>query len=120
MNNDISSELSKYVGARTSYTSKKSACAPKGKEEEMQSVHSYETAQEYYNALGRTKVNLDKQGISARVHNSIDIFRKDPEFVQSHMDMCDFLQEKGYCLEDAITGADIILEKLKDETTYRP
>ena len=119
MNNDISGELSKYIGANVGYTPKKAADTPKVQSENVQSAKSYETAQEYYNALGRTKVNLDRQDITKRVSNSIDMLKQDPELVQNHVDLCDALQERGYSLEDAIIGTDIILEKLKDGSIYK-
>ncbi|MBQ8475975.1 hypothetical protein IJ531_02825 [bacterium] len=118
MSNDISSEFN-YVKMRTGHASHKTNNTLKHEDNNVHSNKSYEAAQDYYNALGRTKVNMDKHGIDNRVISSLDILKKDPEYVQSHIDFCDALQDKGYSLEDAIVGTDIIFERLRDEATYR-
>ncbi len=119
MNNDISSEFTNYMNPRIKHASKKSEDKLDTAKVQSSSRESYEAAQSYYGALGRIKVNLDSSDINARVTNSLDIFKKDPDYVQSHIDFCDALQEQGYSLEDAVVGTDIIFEKLKDETTYK-
>ncbi|MBR2069765.1 MAG: hypothetical protein IJ877_08405 [Candidatus Gastranaerophilales bacterium] len=119
MSNDISSELTNYVKTRTSHVLSKSTGVQKMHNDENASRESYEAAQNYLNALGRTKVNMDKSGLDNRVISSLDILKKNPEFVECHMDFCDMLQEKGYSLEDAVIGADIVFDKLKEESTYR-
>jgi len=119
MNNDISSEFTKYISPRAKHASKKSENKFSPKTVQSSSRDSHEAAQSYYGTLGRIKVNMDNSDINARVTNSLDVFKKDPDYVQSHVDFCDALQEQGYSLEDAVIGTDIIFTKLKDETTYK-
>ena len=119
MNNDISSELTNYINTRTSHAAKKTNNTPAAKDEKTVSVESYEVAQKCYDAMGHAKVSMDN-GINNRIADSLDVLKKDPEYVQNHIAFCDDLQEKGYSLEDAVIGTDIIFDTLKDEAIYRP
>ena len=117
MNNDISSEITSYMKTNARHAKIKKSM-PKVQTEENISNKDYEARQNYLNALGRTKVNMDKIGIDNRVLESVMQFREDPEYAQTYIDFCDSIQEKGYPLEDAIIGTDIIFDKLKDRETY--
>ena len=119
MNNDIPSELTKYIKTHARYDRVKSLPVQKSDFKECSSK-DYETAQDYLNALGRTKVNIDKASVNNRVASSVDSLKKDPCYVQSHVDFCDNLVENGYSLEDAIEKTDYIFNKLKDGALYRP
>ena len=118
MNNDISRDLTSYINPKKEHAIKRERHT-QIKSDDIQSRESYETAQKYLGALGRTKVNMDKNAINTRVADSVDILKQDPEYVQNYIDFCDSLQDKGYSLEDSIIGTDLIFEKLKDEQTYR-
>ena len=118
MNNDISREFTNYISPKKEHAPKKINHA-QVKDVDIQSRESYETAQKYLGALGRTKVNMDKGNMDSRVCASVDILRQDPEYVQNYIDFCDSLQKSGYSLEDAVIGTDLIFEKLKDEQTYK-
>ena len=117
MNNDISRDLTSYINPKKEHALKKTGHI-QAKTDDEKSRESYEVAQKYLGALGRTKVNLDKSTLDKRVSDSIDMLKKDPEYVQSYVDFCDSLQSAGYSLEDSVIGTDLIFEKLKDKQTY--
>ncbi len=117
MNNEISSDLTSVIRPQTKHALLKKDM-PASTHDETSSKESYEAAQEYLNALGRTKVNMDKTGVDSRIIESLNEFKKDPEFAQNYIDFCDSLQEEGYSLEDAVIGTDIIFDKLKDKEIY--
>ena len=76
--------------------------------------------QNYLSMLGRAKVNIDKAAVNNRVASSVEAFKNDTQYAQSYVDFCDSLKEKGYSLEDAIIGTDMIFQGLKQESTYKP
>lgn len=119
MNNDIPSELTKYIRTNTGYVPSKSMPVQKTQDVKTCSCEDYEKTQNYFNALGRTKVNIDKASVENRVTNSVEGLKADPCYVQNHVDFCDELVKKGYSLEEAIEKTDYIFDKLKDEDTYR-
>ncbi len=119
MNNEISSDLTSIIKPSSKHAPLKKSM-PIPSQDEKFSDESYEAAQNYLNALGRTKVNMDKTGVDSRVIDSLNEFKKDPEFIQNYIEFCDSLQDIGYSLEDAIIGTDIIFDKLKEEKIYTP
>ena len=119
MNNEISRDLTSIIKPQVKHALPKKDM-PISAQDNNASTESYEAAQQYLNALGRTKVNMDKTGVDSRIIESLNEFKKDPEFAQNYIDFCDSLQEEGYSLEDAIIGTDIIFDKLKDEKMYNP
>jgi len=119
MSNDISDKLNKYIGSNMGHAQIKNVPAKNVKfEENNHSTKDYETTQDYFNALGRTKVNMDKTSLDNRIMSSIQTFKANPDYVQQHIDFCEDLVKNGYNLEEAIIGTDIIFDKLKNETTY--
>ncbi len=119
MNNEISSDLTKHISSKYAHAKSKGAHAKTAQNPDDYCENNFEASQDYLNALGRTKVNMDRPSLESRINSSLNILKADPEFVQNHVDFCDFLQEHGYSLEEAIIGADIILDKLRKEETYR-
>ncbi len=121
MNNDIPSELTKYIRANTGYIPQKGM--PSQKDEQGLEGHTsddYKKTQDYLYTLGLAKVNIDKEAVNKRVEESVKDFKENPEYAQSHVDFCDELVKKGCSLEDAIEKTDYIFDKLKNEATYRP
>ncbi len=51
-------------------------------------------------------------------NSAADKFIQDPEYVQSHVEFCDELVEKGYPLEEAIEKTDKCFKILSDKDTY--
>ena len=121
MNNDISGDLANHISTRTRnmQREKEAVEAPKLQSDEVMPKDSYELTQKCCDVLSRAKVSMDN-GVSDRVKKSVGKFKEDPEYAEAYNHWCDALKEKGYSLEDASVGADILMNELKKETTYRP
>ena len=118
MNNNISGDLANHISssAKNMPNGKKVAKVQELPNEETVQNNSYELTQRCHEAFNRAKVSMD----NSRVKDYVNEFIKDPEEADMYNHLCDALKEKGYSLEDASVGADILMNELKKETTYRP
>ena len=119
MNNDIPGELTKYIRSNAGYPAPKSMPSQQGNETPEVILSDFGTTQDYLNALGRTKVNIDRVSVNGRVADSVQSLKDDECFAQNHVDFCDGLLKQGYSLEAAIDTTDSIFNTLHDEKTYR-
>jgi hypothetical protein len=119
MNNEIPSELTKFVKP----VANKAVSKPISSTSALANsdfISNYDSAQDCLNNMGHAKVNLDKKAMSNRVISSLGVLKKDAQYVQSHVEFCDNLVQKGYSLEDAVLGTDIIFKHLQNKSTYTP
>jgi len=121
MNNDISRDLHKHIISSNQHANNKSVSASVSKNQvgEAQAQNNYLNTQNFLSMLGRTKVNMDKTSVNNRVASYVEAFKNDSQYSQNYVEFCDGLLEKGYSLEDAIIGTDIIFKGLKQESTYK-
>ena len=73
---------------------------------------------EFLSSIGCAQVNMDNLNTSRTTRQAMEKFLQNPEYVQAHVEFCDGLVAKGYCLEEAIEKSDLFFGALKDESIY--
>lgn len=127
MNNDIPRDMNSYINVPKKSNALLGGDSDVQNEEEKNLQNSRQAAidvdmEKSMNCmLGKLQVNskksADKNGTSAK--ESVEYFIQNPEFAQSHVELCDELVKRGYSLEDAIKKTDMFFDALKNAGTYQ-
>lgn len=72
----------------------------------------------FLGAMGCAQVNMSNLR-NKGVKLATEQFLNNPDFVQSHVDFCDSLTQRGIPLEKAILMTDKTFDVLSDENTYQ-
>lgn len=70
------------------------------------------------NFIQKTTNPIKNDNLSLNVQKSLQEYAENQAYVEAHIELCDELVKKGYCLEDAIDKTDSIFEILKDKEIY--
>ncbi len=71
----------------------------------------------FLGTLGCAQVNMDNLR-HERIKTALKELKADPILVQTHVETCDSLVQRGYPLEEAIKITDRIFKTLSDKNTY--
>lgn len=126
MNNDIPRDMNSYINVP------KKSNAPLGGDSDMQNEETnlqdseqvaidLDMGNSMNCVLGKLQVNPKKSADknAAFTKESVEHFMQNPEFAQSHVELCDELVKRGYSLEDAIKKTDMFFDALKNAGTYQ-
>ena len=58
------------------------------------------------------------QNLEESVNKSVQEFLNESDLIQAHVDFCDTLTEKGYCLREAIEKTDSVFVALHQKDIY--
>ena len=70
------------------------------------------------NVIKKFAAQKTSNPIENNVKKSVEEFISCPEFVETHIEICDEFVKRGHCLREAIDKTDSIFEILKDKETY--
>lgn len=124
MNNDIPRDMKNtYVNVQKNapaFSSCNSNIQNEEAAEERQMSYEFDMEKSMSYMLGKMQVDSKKssQKSDSSISDSVEKILTNPDFVQSHVDFCDELIQRGYSLEDAIEKTDMFFDALKSADIY--
>ena len=114
MNNDITCNMQNYANIKA-----KNPVVQSSKKDAILNVDSsasnkMQDSMSFLGSLGCAQVNMNNS-----LRRSVDEYLANPDFVESHVALCDLLVQEGYSLEKALSTTDMAFDTLRLPETYK-